>query len=75
MAEEQKNTITVDGKEYDSESLSDNAKKLIANIQFADQELARLRMQNAAMQTARQSYVLTLKNELEGKIPAAETTE
>ncbi|MEE4346867.1 MAG: DUF6447 family protein [Paracoccaceae bacterium] len=67
MAEEQKNTITVDGKEYDSASLSDNSKKLIANIQFADQELARLRMQNAAMQTARQSYVLTLKNELEGK--------
>lgn len=75
MAEEQKNTITVDGKEYDSDALSDNAKKLIANIQFADQELARLRMLNAAMQTARQSYALTLKNELEGKIPASEDAQ
>lgn len=66
MAEEQKNTITIDGKEYESENLSDNAKKLIANIQFADQELARLRMQNASVQTARQSYIATLKNELDG---------
>jgi hypothetical protein len=66
MAEEQKNTITVDGKEYDSEALTDNAKKLITNIQYADQELNRLRMLNAAVQTARQSYIATLKNELEG---------
>ena len=66
MAEEQKNTITVDGKEYDAATLSENSKKLIANIQYADQELTRLRMQNSAMQTARQSYVVALKNELEG---------
>ncbi len=67
MAEEQKNTITLDGVEYDADSLSDNAKKLIANIQFSDQELTRLRMLNAAMQTARQSYIMTLKNELGDK--------
>lgn len=66
MAEEQKNTITVDGKDYEADNLSENAKKLIANIQYADQELNRLRMLNAALQTARQSYVATLKSELEG---------
>ena len=66
MAEEQKGTVTVDGKEYDAASLSDNAKNIIANVQFADQELARLRMQNAALQTARQAYVTALKKELEG---------
>lgn len=72
MAEEQTNTITVDGKEYSADALTDNAKKLIANIQYADQELNRLRLQNAAMQTARQSYVVTLKNELEGASASAE---
>ena len=66
MAEEKKNTLTVDGKEYDSATISDNAKNIIANVQFADQELARLRLQNAAFQTARQAYVTALKTELEG---------
>ncbi len=66
MAEEKKNTLTVDGKEYDPATISDNAKNIIANVQFADQELARLRLQNAALQTARQAYVTALKTELEG---------
>ena len=65
MAEDKK-TLTVDGKEYDANSISDNAKNILANVQFADQELARLRMQSAAIQTARQAYVTALKNELEG---------
>lgn len=67
MAEEQKNTITVDGVEYDADKLTENAKKLISNIQYTEQEMARLRLQNAAIQTARQSYIITLKNELGGK--------
>jgi hypothetical protein len=66
MANEQKKTLTVDGKEYDHATLSDNAKNIIANIQFTDQELTRLRMQNTAIQTARQTYVTALKKELEG---------
>ena len=67
MAEEtNKPSLTVDGKEYDPATISDNAKNIISNVQFADQELARLRMQNAAFQTARQAYVSALKKELEG---------
>lgn len=67
MAEEKKATLTVDGKDYDPATISDNAKNIIANVQFADQELARLRMQNAAIQTARQAYVTALKKELDGE--------
>lgn len=67
MAEEQKNTITLDGKEYPADNLSDNAKRLITNIQYAEQEVNRLRMQSAALQTARQSYIATLKAELDGE--------
>lgn len=65
MADEQKATLTVDGKDYDPETISDNAKNLIRNVQFVDQELNRLRMQVAAIQTARQAYVSSLKAELE----------
>lgn len=67
MAEDNKPTLTVDGKEYDTETLSDNAKSIISNVQYVDQELNRLRMQNAALQTARQAYVTALKKELEGE--------
>lgn len=65
MAEEQKNTITVDGKEYSAENLSEQAKNLVTNVQATDQELNRLRVQNAIAQTARQVYVNALKAELE----------
>jgi cell division protein ZapA (FtsZ GTPase activity inhibitor) len=67
MAEDTKPTLTVDGKEYDTATLSDNAKSIISNVQYVDQELNRLRMQNAALQTARQAYVTALKKELEGE--------
>ena len=65
--EAKKPVLTVDGKEYDPVTISDNAKNIIANVQFSDQELARLRMQNSAIQTARQAYVTALKKELEGE--------
>ena len=67
MAEETKPTVTVDGKEYDGANLSDNAKNIIANIQFVDQDLNRIRLQTNALQTARQAYVSALKKELEGE--------
>lgn len=65
MAEETKNTINVDGKDYDADSLSEQARRLISNIRFVDQELNRLQMQTAALQAGRQAYISTLKNELE----------
>ena len=65
MAEETKNTINVDGKDYDADSLSEQARRLISNIRYVDQELNRLQMQTAALQAGRQAYISTLKNELE----------
>ena len=58
-------TITIDGKEYDSDELSQEAKGQLASIQFVDQELARLTAQVAAMQTARNTYGRAL-NEILG---------
>jgi hypothetical protein len=49
-------TIKIDNKEYDLDSLSNEAKAQLASIQFVDNEIARLQAQLAAMQTARNAY-------------------
>ena len=54
-------TIKIDNIDYDLDSLSDDAKAQLQSIQFVDQELAKLQMQMAAMQTARNAYVNALK--------------
>ncbi|PSL17569.1 DUF6447 family protein [Shimia abyssi] len=67
MAESEKNTITIEGTEYAVEDLSENARKIIVNIQFADQEIGRQRLMLASIQTARQAYAQALKRELGGE--------
>ena len=49
-------TITIDGKEYALDTMSDEAKAQLASIQFVDAELARLQARAAALQTARTAY-------------------
>ena len=53
-------TIKVDNKEYEVDSLSNEAKALLGSIQFVDNEITRLQGQLAAMQTARQAYANAL---------------
>lgn len=57
-------TITIDNKEYELESLSDNAKAQLASLQFVDAELNRLQAQSAILLTARQAYSKSLQDEL-----------
>ena len=57
--------IKVNDKEYDSETLSDEAKLQLQGIQFIDQELIRLQAQAAVMQTARIAY----SNALQAALP------
>ena len=54
-------TITIDNKQYEVESLSDEAKAQLAAIQFVDSELARLQAKAAALQTARMAYSKALQ--------------
>ena len=54
-------TITMDNKEYELNSLSDEAKAQLVSLQFCDQELARLQAQAAAYQTARMAYAKALQ--------------
>ena len=56
--------ITIDGKDYDTETLSDEVKAQLTSVQFVDQELARLNAQAAVMQTARIAYAKALNDAL-----------
>lgn len=63
-------TFTIDGTEYDVETLSDESKAQLGSLQYVDSELARLQALAAALQTARIAYVRALKETLEeGKAP------
>lgn len=55
-------TITIDGKEYNTDELSNEAKAQIASIQFVDAELRKLDSQAAVLRTARTSYAKSLSD-------------
>ena len=57
-------TLTIDGKEYDTEQLSDAAKAQLTNVQLVDQKIAQLQQELAIMQTARNAYANALQAEL-----------
>lgn len=56
--------ITIDGKEYDTETLSDDVKNNIQNVQYCEQKLAELKREVAMAQTARNAYAQALKGAL-----------
>jgi cell division protein ZapA (FtsZ GTPase activity inhibitor) len=57
-------TIKIDDKEYNTDTFSDEAKAQLQNVQFVDQELARLKAQSAVLQTARIAYGKALNDAL-----------
>jgi len=57
-------SIKIDDKEYDVEDLSQEARNQLQAVQFVDQELVRMQLQIAAMQTARNAYARALAAEL-----------
>lgn len=57
--------ITIDEIEYNSEDLSDNGKAQLASLQFLEAQMNKLKSEIAVYQTARNSYVATLKAELD----------
>lgn len=58
-------TITIDGKEHELSSLSENAKAQVTNLRVTDGEIRRIQAQLAIFQTARLSYAKALKDELQ----------
>ena len=61
--------IKIDEKDYELDTLSDEAKAQLVNIQFVDAELQRLNAQTAVLKTARMAYAKALNEAL-----AASTT-
>ena len=62
MSEDQ--TVSIDGVEYNLNSLSDNAKAQLQSLQQVDQKLAQNEQERAILQTARNAYANELKQEL-----------
>ena len=63
--------IKIDDIEYEFDSLSDNAKAQLANIQFVDTQLQQLNNEWAVSDTARIGYTNALKAEV-AKIKSSE---
>ena len=57
--------ITIDGKEYDSDDLSEEAKKMFNNLRFVQNEIARLQALIGVHQTSASVYSSKLSQELE----------
>lgn len=57
--------IKIDGKDYETDTLSEDARAQITNLQVVDRRLADLREQTAITQTARLGYANALKAALE----------
>lgn len=68
-------TIKIDNKEYDLDTLSDEAKAQLQSLQFVDAELQRLNAQAAVLQTARMSYSKALQAALPSLLEQAQASE
>ncbi|MFO7886055.1 MAG: DUF6447 family protein [Desulfobacteraceae bacterium] len=55
-------SITIDGKEYDTDQFSDEARNQLISIQYVDKKLQELNLEQAAMQTARNAYAKALSD-------------
>ena len=68
-------TITIDNRDYDLATLSDEAKAQLQSLQFVDAELARLQAQAAVLQTARMAYAKALQAALPSVLEQAQASE
>lgn len=63
MAETQQ-TLTIDGKEYRLDSLSEQARAQVANLRVVDEEIRRIQQKLLIYRAARTAYAGALKGEL-----------
>lgn len=59
--------VTINGTSYASAKLSEAARNQVLNVRAAEGELARLQLQLAITQTARNSYLNALVAEVKGR--------
>jgi hypothetical protein len=56
--------VTIDGKEYETDEMSEKAKQQLQNVAFCDRKLEELRNEAAVIQTARGAYARDLAEQL-----------
>lgn len=56
--------ITIDGREFDTDKMSADARNQLMSLQFTDQQIAQLQAKLAMAQTARNAYAKALENAL-----------
>lgn len=57
--------IKIEEQEYDTEDMSEDALAQLRSIEFVDQEMVRLNSMLASMQTARNAYIIALREILD----------
>jgi len=57
--------ITVDGVDYNTEDLTANGKAQLASLQFLEVQMKKLQNEINVYNTAKNSYIAALKQELE----------
>jgi len=57
--------MTIDNIEYNTEDLSENGKAQLASLQFLEMQMNKIKSEIAVYQTARNSYVAALKDEID----------
>ena len=57
--------ITIDGKDYDTDSFSEEAKSQLASLQFCQSEINRLQGLLSIAKTAQSAYSVALKQAVE----------
>jgi hypothetical protein len=68
-------TVKIDNRDYDLDTLSDDAKAQLQSLQFVDSELARLQAQASVLQTARMAYAKALQAALPTPLGLAQADE
>ncbi len=57
--------IKIDGKEFDFDAFSEDAKKQLQSLQFVDAEISRMNSQIAVFKTARIAYAKALNQSIQ----------
>tara|TARA_B100001250_G_scaffold385039_1_gene380437 strand:- start:565 stop:747 length:183 start_codon:yes stop_codon:yes gene_type:complete len=57
-------SITIDGKEIDTDDMTQKAKENLVSLQFAQSEIKKLQAEIAVYQTAAAAYSSALKDEI-----------
>lgn len=52
--------VTIDGTEYETDDMPDDAKRQLTNVATCDRKLEELRNETAMIQTARNTYARSL---------------